>query len=183
MKKIFVSGLTTILMLGLIGFLFKLVVMDFLAGLFRPLILIFAGENLVIPLTIIFVVIIVFLIGIPASHIKFQEVINRFVERMLPKQKRGVLVEKLDGIYDLAIVITKIHFRRINGEIQSLYLLFYPSTPVIWTSGLPIGLAREDKVIPITNSLREILATIATYGQNAPETFVEKDDKNFESAD
>lgn len=173
MKKIFTAGLTVVLILGLIGVIFKLIAVDFLANIFRPLILLFTSELMVIPLSLVFMVVIIFLIGLSAVHIKFQGIVIRFLERMLPKGKHGALVEKSVGVYDLAIVIKEIKLQRLLGTTQTLYLLFYPSIPVVWTSGLPVGLVSEDKLILIESSDREIFATIATYGKNAPGIFKE----------
>ncbi len=177
MKKIFMAGLMVVLMLGLIGLIFKVVVMDFLAGLFRTGILLFAPEPLVIPLALVFTVMLVIFIGFPASKIRFQGLANRFLDKVLPKEKHGVLVEKSSGTYDMAISIKKIEFVRLNGEIATLHLLYYPSAPTVWSSGLPIGLADEEKIIPIDCSDHQVYTIIATFGRNAPDTIreIEKD--------
>jgi len=177
MKRIFLAGSTVFLMLGLVWLIFKLVVIDSLTYVFRPLILLFAGENLVIPITIALTLILIFAVGLFASRIKFQKIVNKYFERMLPGGKHGVLVEKSDGVYDLAVVIKKITLLRLIGGEQTLYLLFYPSIPFVWTSGLPIGLAREDKLTPISSSIWEIYTTIATYGRNAPAVLEEIENK------
>ena len=147
MKKIFMAGLMLTLMLGLLGIVFKLIVVDFLANIFRPLILSFSYELMVIPLTIVFMVVLIFLIGIPATHIKFQEIMVRLLERVLPKGKHGALVERSAGVYDLAVVIKQIKLQKLSGTTQTFYLLYYPSAPTAWTSVLPLGLVSEDKLI------------------------------------
>ena len=167
------AGLMSTLMIGLIGIVFKLIIVDLLANVFRPLILLFGNEPMVIPLTIVFIVALVFLVGIPASHIKLQEVMIRFLEKILPKVKHGAIVERSVGVYDLAVVIKQIKLQRLSGITQALYLLYYPSSPTAWTSGLPLGLASEDKLILFDSSDREIFTTIATFGIRAPDVIRE----------
>ena len=176
MQKIFLSGLFTALLVGIVFYFFKFLIGDALSPLFRPLILHITGdrEYLVIPLTVVFSIIAIMLIGLVTTRIHFQSIFNRYF-RKVPKnleKSRGALVQLDDNTYALAIVIKEIEIKSPDGLIEQYYTLYCPGAPFPW-SGLPVIYARKDKVRLLKLSFVEIYGIAGSFGENTPKTLVE----------
>jgi uncharacterized membrane protein len=171
MKKALTTGLLVVLPIGILVFLFKWVMIDFLAVLFRPLILLLFGkEYLVIPLTIVFTVLIIFLVGFLFSWVDIGKLFRR-----IPKNIQGMpgaLVELGSETYFIAAIIKKVKLKKDRGETTILYVLYGPSAPIPW-SGLPIIFAKEEKVIPLKISFGEVYGITTSFGRTTPELLEE----------
>jgi uncharacterized membrane protein len=176
LRKIFMSGLIICFLIGILVFFFKFLLVDVLSSVFRPVVLHFFNEELlVIPLTIVFTLCIVLIVGGASVKIDFQKLLNKYVVRRVPsiiEKGHGALVEFGPGAYYLAIMMKEISFKRTNGEIEKYYVLFCPSTPIPW-SGLPVIYARKEKVIPLKLSYSELYSIFGSFGASAPESLCE----------
>ncbi len=76
------------------------------------------------------------------------------------------------GTYFLAAIVTKVKFKKKDGSIQNLYVLFSLYSPFPW-SGLPIVFAKEN-VIAINISYRELYSITVSMGRNTPEVLEEE---------
>jgi uncharacterized membrane protein len=146
MRKILVTGLFTSFLIGIVFFLLKFLIADALASIFRPLILDITGdqEYLVIPLTVVFTIIIILVVGLITTRIHFQDIFNKYF-RKLPKnleQARGALVPLESDTYVLSIVIKEIEIKMATGEVENYYVLYSPAAPFPW-SGLPVIYAKK----------------------------------------
>lgn len=182
MKKNFMTGFLAVFSIGIIGFIGKMVVYDFLAPFFRPLVLLLFGRDdayLVIILTIVFTIVIMFLVGLVLSRVFFQRIINWILKKVIKdiEKGNGALVEKAPGVHDLAIFIKEIKFKRLTGLIENRCILFAPYAPIP-ASGMPIIFAKKEKVIRLTMSYRELYNTISSFGKNAPEIIEELKDES-----
>jgi len=162
MRKIFIKGFLSLLLVGVVYFFGKVLVYDLLVPIFRPLIMSVIGvkdEYLVIILTVVFTILVIFIIGL----IPFGVVLKR---RDIEKS-HGAFVMINPGTYFIAAIITKVRFKKIGRRMQMLYVLFSPYSPFPW-SGLPIIFAKEENVIPLKISYRELYSITASLGRNTP---------------
>ena len=176
MKKILTTGTLVVLSIGIIVFMGKLVVIDFLAVLSRPLILaLFGKEHLVIPSTIVLTILIIILVGFLFSReffAKFLRSVPRGVER-----NRSCLVMFGPEAFYIAAIIKEITFKRLSGDTKKYYILYCPSSPIPW-SGLPIIFVEEKNVVLLNLSLRDIYNITASFGKNTPDVLEELRAKN-----
>jgi uncharacterized membrane protein len=174
LRRILVSGLIACFLVGILIFLLRFVIFDILAPIFRPLILLFGEEYLVVPLSIVISFLVVLGVGYLTTRVKFQNVYNRYIRRVPQDLEtgRGALVLIGPETYFLAVIINEIQFKRANGEVQEYYVLFCPSVPLPW-SGMPITVAEKKKVIPLVLSYGELYTIVGSFGRNTPELLVE----------
>jgi len=162
LRSIFTKGFIVFLLLGVIYFFGKLIIYDLLVPLFRPLIVSSIGRDdayLVIILTVVFTVLVIFVVGL----IPF----GKLFRRKSIEKSHGAFVIINPGTYFIAAIIKKVRFKKIGGRMQTLYVLFSPYSPFPW-SGLPIIFAKEENVIPIKTSYRELYSITASLGRNTP---------------
>ncbi|HEX7475494.1 MAG TPA: hypothetical protein VF318_05955 [Dehalococcoidales bacterium] len=176
MRKILATGLFTSFLIGIIFFFLKFLIADALASLFRPLILDITGnrEYLVIPLTLVFTLIIILVVGLITTRIHFQDIFNKYL-RKLPKnleQARGALVQFDNDTWMLAIVIKEVEITMAGEPPDKYYVLYCPSAPFPW-SGLPVVYARKSKVHLLKLSFGEIYSIVGSFGENTPRSLVE----------
>jgi hypothetical protein len=168
MRKVFIKGFLSVLLIGVIFFLGKVVIYDFLVSIFRPFIRSTIGieeEYLVVILTIVFTLLVVFIVGLIPFGALFK---RKGIEK-----SHGAFVIISPGTYFLAAIITKINFKKIDKSIQTLYVLFSPYSPFPW-SGLPIIFAKEENVIALNISYRELYSITVSLGRNTPEVLEEE---------
>lgn len=170
----FIVGLLAVVVVGAFYAVGKAIV-DETVGFLDPHILPLVGNTTwVILISILFDLVVICLIGLVIRQIKFRTLINKAIGRVLPQKKHGALILSSPGVYQLAIIIKRgIRWRRLSGRVIKLCLVFYPSPPMGWTSGLPLGFVQQNKVFPINSSLQEILAIVTSLGFNAPDEIEE----------
>jgi len=170
------SGLIICFLIGILVFFFKFLLVDVLSPVFRPVVLyLFAAEYLVVPLTIVFTLCIVLIVGGVSAKINFQNLVNKYIIRRVPSEiekGHGALVEFGPEAYYLAVMMKEVSFKRINGETEKYCVLFCPSTPLPW-SGLPVIYARKEKVIPLKLSYSELYSIFGSFGASAPDSLHE----------
>jgi uncharacterized membrane protein len=176
MRKILVAGFFTSFLIGILFFFLKFLIKDALAPLFRPLILEITDhrEYLVIPLTVVFTVIIIIIVGLAATHIHLQDGLSKSFRKSPKTQSpiRGALVALNNGTYCLAILIKEVDFKRADGTIEKYCVLYSPSAPFPW-SGLPVIYARKETVLFTNLSFSEIYSIVGSFGENTPRSLVE----------
>lgn len=180
MRKTFISGLLGVLSVGIMFFFGKVVIYDFLATFFRPLILFLLkrdDEYLVVILTLVFTVLIIFLVGAFTRLFSPQVILSRVLKKTGIEKSHGAFVIFSPGSYYLAAIITHTRLRRINRKLENLYVLFAPYSPFPW-SGLPIIFVKESKVIPLEISYREIYNITTSLGKNTPEEIEESKNRS-----
>ncbi len=186
MKSIMTRGVLIVFSLGILAFIVY-TLLDFLIKLWRPLIISLTGrEYLVIPLTIIFTILLIALVGFIFSRKNLFDrfsslwaripVVNWFLgEKRIPQSIHdmpGALVRFSDGSYYIAALVGNQKFRNKNGELEHMYKLYCPSAPVPW-SGLPIIFARREQVILLKISFGEVYGITTSFGRSAPEIMEE----------
>ena len=162
MRKIFIRGFLSLFLVGVVYFFGKVIVYDLLVPIFRPLIMSLIGVGdgyLVIIITVVFTTLVIFIVGL----IPFGMVLKR---KGIEKS-HGAFVIINPGTYFIAAIIRKVRFKKIGGRMQTLYVLFSPYSPFPW-SGLPIIFAKEENVIPLKISYRELYSITASLGRNTP---------------
>ena len=168
MRGIFIRGFLSLFFVGIIYFFGKVMVYDLLVPIFRPSIMSLFGvedEYLVVIITVVFIILVIFIVGL----IPFSAVFKR---RGIEKS-HGALIKINPGTYFIAVIIKKVTFKKIGGGIQTLYVLFSPYSPFPW-SGLPIILAKEENVIPLKISYREIYSITVSLGRHTPDILEEE---------
>lgn len=168
MRGIFIKGFMAAMFVGVIYLFGKIIVYDLLVPIFRPGIVSLIGrtdEYLIIILTVVFTIIIIFLMGL----IPF----GRLVKRKAIERSHGAFVIINPGTYFLAAIVARVGFKKADGRSQKLYVLFSPYAPFPW-SGLPIIFAKEENVIPIKISFRELYSITVSLGRNTP-SFLEEE--------
>ena len=168
MRKIFAKGFLSLLLVGVIYFFGKVLVYDLLVPIFRPLITSVIGiedEYLVIILTVAFTIVVIFILGLIPFGVVFK---RRGIER-----SHGAFVMINPGTYFIAAIVTRVRFKKIGGRTQALYVLFSPYSPFPW-SGLPVIFAKEENVIPLKISYRELYSITVSLGRNTPEVLEEE---------
>lgn len=168
MRKIFIRGLLSLFLVGVIYFFSKILVYDFLVTIFRPFIRSTIGienEYLVIILTVVFTILVIFIVGLIPFGVVFK---RKGIEK-----SHGAFVTINPGTYFIAAIVTKVKFKKIDKSMQILYVLFSPYSPFPW-SGLPIIFAKEENVIPLNISYRELYSITVSLGRNTPEVLVEE---------
>jgi uncharacterized membrane protein len=169
-KKVLLSGLIACFLIGIAFFFFRFLIVDVLAAMFGPTILNFTDRDfLVIPLTLVFTFIAILVVGFAITKIKLQNIYTRYFRRV-PKdleKGHGALVMFADGAYYLGIIIKDTYIRRPEGNMEKLYVLYCPSTPLPW-SGLPVIYVEEKKVIPLNLSFGELYSLTGSFGANTP---------------
>lgn len=180
MKKILANGVLAILTIGVFIFLVKLIVIDFLVGLFSPLILLLPVPNyLVIPLSLIFLFITILLTGVLFSQPKIKQLFKLVLRQKIPDMgnKRGALVQLDSGVWMIAVVIGATILERPDGEKEEMYVLYSPSVPIPW-GGMPVILARKEMVIFLDLSFFQVYEATVSFGRNIPDLLRElKNDK------
>ena len=156
MRNIFFKGFLSVFLVGVIVFFGKVVIYDFLVGIFRPIIRSTFGidEEYLIPFGFLFK-----RKGIEKSH--------------------GAFILISPGTYFLAAIVSKVKFKKADGSLQTLYVLFSPYSPFPW-SGLPIVFAKEENVIAVNISYRELYSITVSLGRNTPEVLEEEIPKIIE---
>jgi hypothetical protein len=168
MRSIFTKGIIVFLLVGILYFFGKLIIYDLLVPIFRPLIVSLIGRDdayLVILLTVALTVVIIFVVGL----IPF----GRLFRRKSIEKSHGAFIVISPGTYFIAAIVAKIKFKKVNRKLQTLYVLFSPYSPFPW-SGLPIIFVKEEKVIPLKISYRELYTITASLGRNTPEILEEE---------
>jgi hypothetical protein len=182
MRNIFYKGFLSVFLVGVIFFFGKVVIYDFLVGIFRPIIKSTLGitqEYLIVILTVVLIILIMFVAGLIPFGMLFK---RKGIEK-----SHGAFILISPGTYFLAAIITKVKFKKADGSMQTLYVLFSPYSPFPW-SGLPIIFAREENVIAVNISYRELYSITVSLGRNTPEVLEEEipkiieelNDKNIE---
>ena len=168
MRRIFIKGILSFLLVGVIYFFGKVIVYDLLVPIFRPLIVSLIGvenEYLVVILTLVFTILVIFVVGLIPFGVVFK---RKGIEK-----SHGAFVIINPGTYFIAAIITKVRFKKTDRRMQTLYVLFSPYSPFPW-SGLPIIFAKEENVIPLKISYRELYSITASLGRNTPEILEEE---------
>lgn len=168
MKNIFIRGFLSVFLLGVIFFFGKVVIYDFLVNVFRPVIKSIFGidtEYLVVLITVAFMLLVIIIVGLIPFGALFK---RKGIEK-----SHGAFVVVSPGTYFLAAIVTKTKFRRIDKSVQTLYVLFSPYAPFPW-SGLPIIFAREENVIALNISYRELYSITVSLGRHTPEILEEE---------
>jgi uncharacterized membrane protein len=178
MKKILLAGILGDISLGIIFFIVKFFLTDFLPSIFSPLTSLFLSgrEYLNIPAALVLIFIITMLIGLFLTRVPI------FDFRKIPKdveKGQGALVEFGPGAYYLAAVICSTTLTRIDGNSQKQFVLFCPSVPLPWT-GLPVITVDAEKVILLKITFGEIYGTITSFGKNIPKNLYELKGQNGE---
>jgi len=168
MRSIFAKGFIVFLLVGVVYFFGKLLIYDLLVPIFRPLIVSLIGRDdayLVVILTVAFTILVIFAVGL----IPF----GKLFRRKSIEKSHGAFVAISPGTYFIAAIVAKVKFKKVNRKLQTLYVLFSPYSPFPW-SGLPIIFAKEEKVVPLKISYRELYSITASLGRNTPEVLEEE---------
>lgn len=191
LKGIIVRGTIIVFSLGVIAFLVYFL-LDFLTKLWRPAIKpLVSKDYLVTIVAIIITIIFIGMVGFVFSRENLSgrwgrlmgriPVINWFLgEKRIPQSVQempGALVKFSEGSYYIAALMGEQKFKNKNGEMESMYKLYCPSSPVPW-SGLPIVFARVERVILLKLSFAEIYGITTSFGRTAPEILEELDLEN-----
>jgi hypothetical protein len=174
MRNVFYKGFLSVFLIGVIFFFGKVVVYDFLVGIARPIIRSTLGieeEYLIIILTIVIIILLIFIAGLIPFGVLFK---RKGIEK-----SHGAFIIISPGTYFLAAIITKVRLKRADGSTETLYVLFSPYSPFPW-SGLPIVFAKEENVIAINISYRELYSITVSLGRNTPEVLEEEIPKIIE---
>ena len=174
MRNIFFKGFLSVFLVGVIVFFGKVVIYDFLVGIFRPIIRSTFGideEYLIVILTVVIIIIIIFLAGLIPFGLLFK---RKGIEK-----SHGAFILISPGTYFLAAIVSKVKFKKADGSLQTLYVLFSPYSPFPW-SGLPIVFAKEENVIAINISYRELYSITVSLGRHTPEVLEEEMPKIIE---
>ncbi|HEY49143.1 MAG TPA: hypothetical protein G4O13_03775 [Dehalococcoidia bacterium] len=183
MKRILIRGTAIVFSVGVLAFIVYYV-LDFLIKLWKPMIMaMFDREYLVTPLTIVFTILLVILVGFLFTH---KRVVNRLRKfpvinwlsgegKKIPQtihDMPGALVKFSEGSYYIAALVGHQKFTDKDGETEVMYKLYCPSAPVPW-SGLPIIFAKKEQVIPLKISFGEVYGITTSFGRSAPEILEE----------
>jgi hypothetical protein len=174
MRNIFFKGFLSVFLVGVIVFFGKVVIYDFLVGIFRPIIRSTFGideEYLIVILSVVIIIIIIFLAGLIPFGLLFK---RKGIEK-----SHGAFILISPGTYFLAAIVSKVKFKKADGSLQTLYVLFSPYSPFPW-SGLPIVFAKEENVIAVNISYRELYSITVSLGRNTPEVLEEEIPKIIE---
>ena len=174
MRNIFIKGFLLVLLIGVIFFFGKVIIYDFLVGIFRPFIRSTIGieeDYLIVIMTIAFTLLVIFVVGLIPFGALFK--------RKSIEKSHGAFILISPGTYFLAAIITKVRFKKKDGNMQTLYVLFSPYSPFPW-SGLPIVFAKEENVIAINISYRELYSITVSLGRHTPEVLEEEIPKIIE---
>jgi uncharacterized membrane protein len=175
MRKILISGLFSCFLIGVLVFFLRIIFVDALIPVFRPIIHLLTDEIYwEIPLTIILTVAVITIVGFFITRIKLQNIFNRFMERRARnfENARGALVAIAPDTYVLAIVIKEVSFKRANNEIEKYYVLYSPLSPLPW-SGLPILLVPKEKVLLLKLSYGVLYSMVGSFGGSTPDLLTE----------
>ncbi len=168
MKKILSTGIITLLVVGIIVFLIKVAVIDFLPRLFGPLILFLFGEaylNSVIPLSLIFTLLTAIVLGVIIHFLGPKINLRKLISKEL-KGKQGALYKN-----DVAAVIKDFELKNRNQKIEKRYVIYRPFSPVPWTGWL--SFPKEEEVILLKISYIELYNIVASFGKNTPDLIEE----------
>jgi len=173
-KTIFVTGFIAIFILGVFLFLFKLVFIDVMGFIFRPLIVWMTGNGFYVdPLTVIFTIITIFIVGAILHYINgSQRIINSTLEKFSPKGEWVVLLNVGDGIDYFAFKIKNVIQRITDGDERLRSIIFCPFSPMPG-SGFPIVVVDRDKITPLKMTPRQLLSIIISWGRNTPDILEE----------
>jgi uncharacterized membrane protein len=156
LKSIMTRGTLIVFSTGVLAFIIY-TLLDILVQFWKPAIVSLTGrEYLAVPLTIVFTILIIALVGFIFSQKRLFDrfsgltaripIINWFLgERRIPQSIHdmpGALVKFSDGSYYIAALVGNQKFKNRNGELEEMYKLYCPSAPVPW-SGLPIIFAEQ----------------------------------------
>jgi membrane protease YdiL (CAAX protease family) len=122
-------------------------------------------EYLVVILTIVFTILVIFIVGLIPFGALFK---RKGIEK-----SHGAFVLISPGTYFLAAIVAKIKFKNKDGNMRTLYVLFSPYSLFPW-SGLPVILAKEKNVIALNISYRELYSITVSLGRNTPEVLDEE---------
>ena len=168
MRGIFIKGCMTAMFIGVIYFIGKIIVYDLLVPIFRPAIVLLIGpahEYIVIIITLVLTILAIFLIGL----VPFGKILRR---REIEKS-HGAFVVINPGTYFIAAIVARVEFKKSDGRLRKLYVLFSPYAPFPW-SGLPVIFSEEDNVIPLRISYRELYGITVSLGMNTPRVLEEE---------
>ena len=174
MRNIFIKGFLSVFLIGVIFFFGKVVIYDLLVGIFRPFIRSTIGieeDFLIVIITVVFTLLLIFVVGLIPFGALFK--------RKSIEKSHGAFIMISPGTYFLAAIITKVKFKKKDGTIHLLYVLFSPYSPFPW-SGLPIVFAKEENVIAVNISYRELYSITVSLGRNTPEMLEEEIPKIIE---
>ena len=149
-------------MIGIIIFVSRVIIVDVLPSIFGPLILLLLRKDyLVIPLSLIFTLFIIFLLGFLVSRIDLKKLLIKNIEK-----KQGALYKD-----DIAAIVKEIEFKKANQEVEKRYVIYRPFTPIPWSGFLSI--AKEEEVILLKISYLELYNIVASFGKNVPDVLEE----------
>ncbi len=183
MRELIIKGTTIVFAVGVIIGIFYFVI-DIISRMWRPLILwIFDNEAYVIPMTIVFTVALILIVGFFATRVKLRKFLKKFnigvpILNWFFKgsrkahegitEEQGALVQFHDGTYYIAAIAGKREIVRASGQSEEMYILYSPSAPVPW-SGMPIIFAKKENVIPLNISFASVYSITTSLGRNVPD--------------
>ena len=174
MRRIFIKGFLSLFLVGIVYFFGKVIVYDLLVPILRPSIMSLIGvedEYLVIIITVVFTILVIFIVGLIPFGVLFK---RRGIEK-----SHGAFVIINPGTYFIAAIVARVGFKKVNRRLQTLYVLFSPYSPFPW-SGLPIIFAKQENVIPLKISYRELYSITVSLGRNTPRVLEEEIPKILE---
>ena len=170
MRKILTNGLIAIFLIGIVYFFFRVLIIDVITPLFKPILdHVTDKDYFQIPLAIILTVIVVIILGWLLTRFKLNSIYDRYFRRV-PKnleRARGALVMLAPETYFLALIIKEIDLQRLTGKPEKYYVLYGPSSPLPW-SGLPIPYVKKEKVIVVKLSYGELYGISGSFGGTTP---------------
>jgi uncharacterized membrane protein len=175
MRRILISGLFACFLIGVVVFFLRIIFVDALLPIFRPIIHFLTDEIYwEIPLTIILTLIVITIVGFLITRIRLQDIFNRFMQRRAKnfENAKGALVVIAPDTYYLAIVIKEVGLKRANNEIEKYYVLYSPLAPLPW-SGLPIMLVAKEKVLLLKLSYGALYSMVGSFGSSTPDLLTE----------
>ena len=183
MREVIIKGTIIVFAVGVIIGIFYFVI-DVTSRIWRPLIMmIFDNETYVLPMTIAFTVVLILIVGFLTTRVRLRDFFKKFIISMPIlnwffrgsrkvhegiKEERGALVKFHDGSYYIAAIAGKRMVAGDSGEMEEMYILYSPSSPIPW-SGLPIIFAKKENVIPLDMSFTKVYSITTSFGRNVPD--------------
>ncbi|MBE0479882.1 MAG: hypothetical protein IBX68_02770 [Dehalococcoidia bacterium] len=186
MKSILNRGILITFSLGVLAFIIYFV-LDIVSRVWRPVIMsLFHNQDLVIPLTIVFSVMVILFVGWAFSPNRMSNrvgillskvpVLNWFLgDGRIPQSARdmpGVLVRFSEGAYFIGALTGLQKMKSKDGQVRVMYKIYSPSAPVPW-SGLPIIFVTREQVIPLKINFGEVYGITTSFGRNTRELIEE----------
>lgn len=174
LRAVFITGFIALFILGVIGFLVKVLFVDAPGILLRSPIIAWLGDGWWVDFLIAgFTILAIMLVGAPLHFfIGIQKIINSILEKLSPVADLAILVNWAPGIDFFAFKIKKVIQKKSAIRQRARYVVFTPYSPVPG-SGLPIKLVDEDKVTFIQITTRQLVSIIISFGRNVPDILEE----------